>query len=250
MLRKLKISARRIWLKSRAARNSGRKPRKAKAFILCLFLLLIVGTLFLLFETKLSPVVERVAIARVVYLAGKVINDAINDQISAGSISYDNFISLEKDTNGKITALKTNMIEVNRFKSEVTALVLEKISSLDAAELKIPLGNIINGELFSGRGPKISVIVIPIGSADVAFSSEFITAGINQTRHRLSVTVSAYVTVLLPGTTSSTTVSSQVNIAETIIVGEVPQAYTYLEDTGQNGMDIYGNFDLDGDVGN
>lgn len=191
------------------------------------------------FQRRLAPVVEQLAASRVAYLAGEVINDAINEQIALGGAEYDELILLEKDAEGKVTALKTNMAAINKLKTDVTALVLERISSMDSSQLAIPLGNIIDGELFSGRGPEIPIIVIPVGVAEADFSTALVTAGINQTRHQILVTVSANISVLLPGYETSTVVSSQVVVAETVIVGEVPQAYTYLEDTGESPTNLY-----------
>ncbi len=193
---------------------------------------------FLWFQRRLEPVVEKLAASRVAYLAGEVINDAINEQIASGLTDYSELISFEKDDAGKVTALKTNMATINKLKTEITALVLERISELDSSELAIPLGNIIDGELFSGRGPSIPVIVVPVGVAEADFSTALVTAGINQTRHRILVTVSASIGVLMAGYETETVVSSQVVVAETVIVGDVPQAYTYLEDTGESPTEL------------
>lgn len=194
------------------------------------------------FKKRLTPVVEKLATSRVVYLAGEVINDAINDQIALQGVEYEDFVHLETDANGRVTALKTDMAAINRFKADVTALVLDRINNMDNSELYIPLGNIIDGELFSGRGPNIPIIVVPVGSAWADFSTNVSTAGINQTRHQIIVTVSAEITILLPGYETSTVVSSEVVAAETVIVGDVPQNYTYLEDTGMDTHQIYGDY--------
>ncbi len=220
--------------------------RRRSAILLMIFIILTVASIIYI-EEKLSPVVGQLAISRVTYLAGKAINDAINDQVESGYICYDDLINLEKDVDGRITALKTNMIKINQFKSEITNFVLEEINSIEESELAIPLGNILNGELFSGRGPKIPVKIVPVGSATASFDSVFSSAGINQTRHQIELEVTVNISVLLPGFSTGTSVTSAVKVAETVIVGNVPNTYTYLEDTGQTGMDIYGTYDLDGE---
>lgn len=223
-----------------------RKSGKARRLVRFGVVLIIIVGLALYFESRLSPVVERLANARVNYLAGKAINDAINGQISSAEINYNDLIRLEKDVNGHITALRTDMIKINQFKALIIGDVLDQVAGIEETELFIPLGNIINGEIFSGRGPKIPLVLVPLGTADAQFISVFKSVGINQSRHQIIVEVKVRISVLLPGFSSATEVSSQVSIAETIIVGNVPEAYTYLEDTGQTGMDIYGDFDLDG----
>ena len=220
--------------------------RRRSAILLMIFIILTVASIIYI-EEKLSPVVGQLAISRVTYLAGKAINDAINDQVESGYICYDDLINLEKDVDGRITALKTNMIKINQFKSEITNFVLEEINSIEESELAIPLGNILNGELFSFFGPKIPVKIVPVGSATASFDSVFSSAGINQTRHQIELEVTVNISVLLPGFSTGTSVTSAVKVAETVIVGNVPNTYTYLEDTGQTGMDIYGTYDLDGE---
>lgn len=224
-------------------------PARRFGLLIRLFAMLMVLIMgFAWFQKRLKPVVEQLAASRVAYLAGQVINDAINEQIASGGTEYDDLVQLEKDSSGKVTALKTNMSAINKLKTEVTAIVLQRINEMDTSELAIPLGNIVDGELFSGRGPNIPVIVVPVGSADADFSTALVTAGINQTRHQIIVTVSADITVLLPGYETSTHVSSKVVVAETVIVGDVPQAYTYLEDTGRTAKDLYSNYDIVAEV--
>lgn len=230
---------RRVRRRRQVKRAASPKNARVKMMIKLAAVIVVLAATFAWFQRRLAPVVEQLAASRVVYLAGTVINDAINEQIALGDTEYDDLIHLEKDDTGKVTALKTNMAAINKLKTDVTALVLKRISSMDSSELSIPLGNIIDGELFSGRGPEIPIIVVPVGTAEADFSTALLTAGINQTRHQILVTVSADITVLLPGYETSTRVSSQVVVAETVIVGDVPEAYTYLEDTGQSPTNLY-----------
>lgn len=236
---------RRLLFRPRRLRPVRRPRRRFTALKLLIPVLLLVG-LFLLAESKLSPIVERLALSRVTYLAGKVINDAVNEQIGKNGSMYDDLIHLEKDVDGHITALRTDMIRINQFKSDIIGKVMDKINSIDRSELSVPIGNVLNGELLSGRGPRIPIVITPTGIAEAKFASVFKSAGINQTRHMIIIEVTVHISVLLPLNRVSTEVNSQVNVAETIIVGVVPDTYTYLEDTGQTPMEIYGDFDLEG----
>lgn len=239
---RISVAIRRARVRRRSRRGLAEPHAGTKRLIKLAVVIVLIALASAWFKKRLTPVVEKLATSRVVYLAGEVINDAINDQITLQGVEYEDFVHLETDANGRVTALKTDMAAINRFKSDVTALVLDRINNMDNSELYIPLGNIIDGELFSGRGPKIPIIVVPVGSAWADFSTNVSTAGINQTRHQIIVTVSAEITILLPGHETSTTVSSQVVAAETVIVGEVPQSYTYLEDTGLTPQELYGRY--------
>ena len=159
-----------------------------------------------------------------------LINDAIDEQIARGDIQYDRIVYFEKDLNGRITALKTNMGEVNHLKTQTLNIINDEILALDASDIGLPIGSLILPELFSGKGPAIPVRILSIRNSDASFNSGFSEAGINQTLHQLSMDVSVDVTVLVLGSTVSFTVNSQVVVAETIIVGDVPN--TFLQTGG------------------
>ena len=59
-----------------------------------------------------------------------------------------------------------------------------------------------------------------------SFESEFRSAGINQTLHRVNLHLTATVRVVLPGESLSLTVEAEAPVAENVIVGDVPGAYT------------------------
>ena len=186
--------------------------------------------LYILFRSKLYPVVESLAETQVKNVTSDLINDAIDEQIARGDIQYDRIVYFEKDLNGRITALKTNMGEVNRLKTQTLNIINDEILALDASDIGLPIGSLILPELFSGKGPAIPVRILSIRNSDASFNSGFSEAGINQTLHQLSMDVSVDVTVLVLGSTVSFTVNSQVVVAETIIVGDVPN--TFLQTGG------------------
>ena len=162
-----------------------------------------------------------------------LINDAIDHQIELGNIQYDRMVYFEKDLNGRITALKTNMSEVNRLKTNILNIINDEILAMDTDDLGIPIGSLVLPEVLSGRGPEIPVEIISIRNSDASFSSKFTEAGINQTLQQLNMHICVDVSVLVLGKTDEFTVSSQVVVAETIIVGQVPD--TFLQYGGNNG---------------
>ena len=89
----------------------------------------------------------------------------------------------------------------------------------------IPLGAALGVSLFSGAGPLINVSVVPVGSVTTAFATSFESAGINQTRHEISLQASVLMRIIVPTGADSVTVDTLVPIAESIIVGQVPSTY-------------------------
>lgn len=198
----------------------GKWLRKALGLFVVVTLMLAVA--FFLFRSKYNDAIRELAETQVRNSTSDLINDAIDRQIDNGHIQYDRIVYFEKDLNGRITALKTNMSEVNRLKTEILNLINDEILAIDTTDIGVPIGSLFLPEFFSGKGPAIPVHILSIRNSDGAFTSNFTEAGINQTLQQLIMQVSVDVSVLVLGETCSFTVSSQVVVAETIIVGQVP----------------------------
>lgn len=212
-----------------------RRRRRRTPWPLAFFLaaLLCVGFGFL--RTKYVPVVEELAESQAKITASDLINDAISAQIDNENIQYDRIVYFEKDLDGKITALKTNMTEVNRLRAQILSEISREILTLGPQEIGVPIGNVILPELLSGKGPKISVRVISATNSDADFVSTFSEAGINQTLQQLTVNVSVDVTILVMNRMETFTVTSQMVVAETIIVGAVPETFIDTRGFGKTG---------------
>lgn len=208
-----------------------KRKKRWKWTLILLFSLLFWA--FLTLRSRLWPVILDLARTQVINTASDLINDAILEQIMEGQIQYDRIVYFEKDLNGRITALKTNMAEVNRLKTETLNIINDEILAQDTEHLGVPMGSLILPEFLSGKGPQLPVRILAIRNSDANFRSHFTEAGINQTLQQLSMDVILDVTILVLGQTETFTVSSQMVVAETIIVGDVPA--TYLQTGGAYG---------------
>lgn len=203
-------------------------------FIRLIIILLVLALLLLLhFRSRYREAINNLAKTQVTNSTSDLINDAIDRQIETGNIQYDRIVFFEKDLNGRITALKTNMSEINRLKTDILNLINDEILAMDTSDLDIPLGSLILPEIFAGKGPGIPVRILAIRNSDASFASHFSEAGINQSLQKITMDVSVDVSVLVLGRVNSFTVTSQVVVAETIIVGDVPQ--TFLQTGGSYG---------------
>ena len=191
------------------------------------------AAVFMLLRGQYHDVAASLARTQVMNVTSDLINDAIARQIEAGEIAYDRMVYFEKDLDGRITALKTNMSLVNRLKTDTLNRINDEILALDSDHIGIPMGSLILPELLAGKGPRINVRVLSIRNSEADFESHFSEAGINQTLHQLAMVVRVDVAVLVLGKTEAFTVQSEVVVAETVIVGTVPE--TYLQTGGNNG---------------
>jgi sporulation protein YunB len=159
----------------------------------------------------------------------------------SGEITYDTLVTLNKDDSGQVTAIVANMVNINRLQADLTENMTKNIKDSKTSEIKIPLGNMFGNVFLSGLGPRISFNIISVNSTKASFSSTFSSAGINQTRHRIILEANVIVSVLVPGAISSVSVNSQIMIAETVIVGKVPQTYAYFGSENTDNDDLKSN---------
>ncbi len=197
-----------------------------------LLVTVILGTMFAcssigLLELRLRPVVEELAVVQV---QNRVTGD-INAALSGLSIDYETLVNTRQDQQGAVLAVTTNMAEVNHLRNQVADRVLAAVENIDVHELGVPLGSLLDMDLVWAKGPAIRVHSLVAGTADVQAHSEFTAAGINQTLHRILLDVNVPLTVILPGISVDTLVSVQVCVAETVIVGHVPQTLLGLPRT-------------------
>ena len=197
--------------------------RKLLRWTVVFIIVSVIGVM--LFRWKYNDPIRELSHTQVLNATSDLINDAIDHQIENGDIHYDRIVYFEKDLNGRITALRTNMSEVNRLKTDTLNLINDEILALDATDLGVPLGSLFLPEFLSGRGPQIPVQIISIRNSDASFQSKFTHAGINQTLHQITMSVVVDVTVLVLGQTEQFQVTSEVVVAETIIVGDVPDTF-------------------------
>lgn len=198
-------------------------PRLLRRILLIVLTVAVLLTILLIyFRFQHNAQIRGLAQTQVKNTTSDLINDAIDKQIETGNVQYDRIVYFEKDLNGRITALKTNMSEVNRLKTDILNIINDEILALETTELGISVGSLILPEIFSGRGPRIPLQILSIRNSEASFSSTFTEAGINQTLHQINMHISVDIAVLVLGRTDYFTVSSQVVIAETIIVGQVP----------------------------
>ena len=216
------MSARGMKLRARTA---------AGCVLLCLAVLI---AAMVLIERNLTKVVLSLAQAQARAMAVQVLNQSASELLSAGGVTYDSLMTVVRDESEQVRLIQANTPEMNRLASRVSLMAQEKLQNRGDQTVKVPLGSALGLTLFAGAGPKIEVRVLPVGSVHAEFHTDFQTAGINQTRHRISLQLTAQVQLVIPTGAQKVEVTTQVAMAESIIVGEVPDTFT---DVG-NDMDM------------
>jgi len=186
--------------------------------------------MFSLFETRMKPAIDTIAQTRARNIAVREINLAVAEKLAFGNeVSYNDLIEVDKSADGSVEAIRTNIQLVNLLKAELMLLINERIWHIETQEISIPVGNLSGMQLLAGRGPEIPIRLIPAGDAEVEMLHNFTSAGINQTKHQISLDIRTNVEIIMPTGNTSVQVATQIPIAETIIVGSVPTTYMSLD---------------------
>ena len=168
----------------------------------------------------MQPITETVA-KQTTTLA---INDAVKEELSSKNLTYDDFVQIQRDNNGNVVSMSTNMATVNTFKADITSTIQETLLN-HTMKTQVPLGTLIGWNITRGHGPNIALKVGVSGNISVDFQSSFESAGINQTIHRIYLTIRTSAYAYFSLAKGSTDVDTSILVAETVIVGEVPQIY-------------------------
>ncbi len=207
--------------------RSPKKSTEEKAVIFIVFVVVAMCISVALVGNYLKKVSSQMALSDASDTITATINNKINEKMREGQYTYDYFVTLQKDNTGKITAISANMARINTLSSEILQEVIAATNSGQMNE-NIPLGNLLGSNLLLGRGPKIPVKITMLTSSFADFRNEIESAGINQVKHQIILEVKVQIDVMMPWEVMSTEVVSEVLIAETVLVGDVPDAYLTL----------------------
>ena len=205
-----------------------RKFHIRKALVILIALAALATLALVRLENNLTEVVLSLAQAQARALAVQALNDTSDDIVLSG-VTYDQLMSVTTDGSGQIRLIQANTPEMNRLASRASLTAQEKIASLEQQSLYVPLGSALGMTIFAGAGPLIEVRILPVGAVSAGFTTEFETAGINQTRHKISLTLTAQVELVIPTGAMEVQAVTQVAVAESIIVGQVPDSYVNVE---------------------
>ena len=172
---------------------------------------------------NVNPIIAQVSQKEVLALAEVAVNRAC-DQVLTEHFVVD-MIDYSMDNDGKLQMVTTNTALMNTISRRAVELSQENITSLGQQGVAIPLGSLSGITLLAGQGPDIYVKVFPVGSVNAEFTSEFISAGINKTRHKITLCVTADVRVVMPGMNNVVQTVTDILMCENVIIGIVPDTY-------------------------
>lgn len=212
--------------------EKGKKEKKKlgklrKILRMTAIIFLILSAIFLLLEKNLEAVILDLAHARAEAMAVEYIHQAIQDVMGQGVI-YGDMMQVQTDAGGRVTMLQANAVRMNELATATALRAQEKLESAESQSVEIPLGAALGVPFLSALGPKVPVKIIPVSAVNANFSTEFESAGINQTRHKIFLSLLVSVRLVIPSGARQVSIAGQALIAEAIIVGQVPQSYVQV----------------------
>lgn len=202
------------------------KRRKSKAlFILAIIVIFALSAAISWFLGEIST---QIAVSDATDIVTKAVNDSINTVLGQGIYGFDYFINVDKDADGNVSAITSNMAHINKLSTDILNCVIESTDN-GVISVEIPAGNLSGISLLLNKGPDVAVEIIMLTSSRVDFRNEVIPCGINQAKYQLILEVTIDIDVLVPWGTESTKTVTEVIVADTVVVGKVPETYFSME---------------------
>jgi len=208
-----------VEMKKYSARAKRRRIRRRFVWFA-----LLLGVLLIMMERNFKPLVFSLAEARSASMASQVLYGALAEAIEDG-ISYHDLMSVHMDDRGQVALLSANTMAMNRLADRAGQAALRRLGDMSSERVSVPLGAALGMTILAGSGPDIPVSIVPIGSVATEFATEFEACGINQTRHKVYLQLTASIRIVIPTGAKTTQVSANMLVAESIIVGSVPEGF-------------------------
>lgn len=205
--------------------NKKMKKNKIKLYLI-LFMCFITVTI-LIVDRLLYPIIKDYSKTTSHNIANRVVNTTINNALLEDNISYDDLVKVNIKNN-EVTSIELNSILLNLLKSKISDNINDQMYDMSTQEIDIHLGTLMGINMFLNKGPSLNFYVKPHGDVQVKFKHSFTTAGINQTKHQVIMEVDVVMMSYISLFKTTTTFNTNFVMAETIIVGKVPESYTYV----------------------
>lgn len=223
-----------VYKKFQIPKMQNNKNKRLIKFITILSIAIVTVTMAI---NGITPIFETLCKENAKSIATIICNEESTKIIN--NYRYEDLITIYKDSNDNITMIKSNITPINLIISDVAEKIQKRLDKVDGEQIGIHLGSFTGTKIFSGRGPIIQVTLSTAGNVETDLRSEFRSAGINQTIHRIYLQVDCKVNILTPYTIFEEGISNQVLIAENIIVGKIPESYYNLEGLDKsNAVDV------------
>ena len=211
-----------------------KKKRIKPRFFIIILILIIFNVVLYIFDKKVFPYVLQKSETMVRAKAVDTISE-VSMNVFTSEFKYDDVIKIDKDPDGNINLIRADTIKLNKLSSEIALQCNDELKKMGDMGVDVPMGWITERSVFYDLGPEINIKIQPIGNINIDYDSKFESAGINQTRHKIYLNVKAVVRIVVPLHSEDIEVDCDIPVAETIVVGKIPE--TALDFNGRGSVD-------------
>ena len=217
-----------IKYKNEYRKNNSRNKKMLTVIVIFLIAFLVASGII----RSIEPVINK----QCVYYAKSIATKVSNEQATAvmANYKYQDLCSIEKDESGNIKVIKSNIIPVNEITSDIAIKIQDEFDKTQNGDVFVRLGTLTGSKLLSGRGPKVKFKIVTNGNVETDLKSEFTSAGINQTLHQIFLDITCNVTIVTPYNSTTEQIKNQVLIAESVIIGDIPDSYYNFKSMDDN----------------
>lgn len=199
------------------------KRTRRVAIVLVLVLFVTVALALYFYRKSMTPIILDIAQTRLKAETTLALNEAIFDVLA--NCNDQDFVNVEKNNQNDVVLISANSAYVNRLAREVSVVSQKQINNIQKFRIQIPIGTLSGIPLLSEKGTEVEVTVTPIGKVTCSFTSDFESAGINQTVHKIFLNVCSRVDLIIPTFHMEVETVTPILISESIIVGKVPNTF-------------------------
>ncbi|MGN0144367.1 MAG: sporulation protein YunB [Clostridium sp.] len=204
-----------------------------KVILVIIVVIVILNVLMIFFDKKILPSVidisKIMAKTQTLNIINKKSMEILNDEFN-----YDEMIKIQKDNDGNINLIQADTVKLNYIAARLSNECNEALNDMNETTVEVPLGWVSNRSIFYRIGPKIKMYIEPIGNITTSYESKFESAGINQTRHKIYINITARIRMKMPISSQEITIDTQVPVSDTIIVGKIPNMTWGINSAGNN----------------
>ncbi len=207
-----------------------RKRTKKVLFVLIFAVFFVVVSVLVFLSRVVNPIVMSYGEAQVNKMLAVSSNSAVNE-ITA--VNYNDLINVSYSASGDVLSIKANTNEINKIGNTLAIHTQQKLDEVATMGVNIPIGTLSGIAFLSGVGTDATFKVNPIGNAKCSFYTSFSSCGINQTVHKIYVTIESEASLILPFGMKVIKSENSYIVSEFVIVGKVPSTYlniTSLDD--------------------
>ena len=208
--------------KTKKHRTKRQRVRRLLTVLVCALTVIIV--LFIYFQRNATRVLISISEATMRASTTVAVNDAVYYTLS-DEMRYEDLVTITRDEQGAIVAVAANPLKINKIARDTASISQSNLKNLSLNGIPVPLGALTGIEALAGLGPSIHFRIIPVSSVSCDFSSTFESVGINQTKHSIYLNIVADISIVMPSRTENFAVITEILVGESVIVGNIPDAY-------------------------